>query len=71
MTHGNLTETEMRVVYYARAQSRLEAAESERLSERLKAIRGLDEGAGVKGSLRCPIEIESEALQEHSWPSGK
>jgi len=67
MTHGKLTESEMRVVYEARAQSRLEAAESERLSQRLKAAHALDENACVNESLRRPIEVESEALRERAF----
>jgi hypothetical protein len=66
MTHGNLTESEMRVVYYARAQSRLESAESERLSQRLKATRGLAEDASVNEYRRLLIEIESEELRERA-----
>lgn len=67
MAHGKLTESEMRVVYYARAQSRLEAAELERLNQRLKATHALDENASVDESLRCPIEIESEVLRKRAF----
>lgn len=70
MVHGRLTENEMRVVHEARAQSRREAAELERLSQGLKARSLLKENAGVKEFHAGPSENESAVPQERARRAG-
>ena len=64
MAYSRLTENEMKVVQEARAQSRREAAELERLSQRLKAIYLLNENGCVNEFHGGSSEIKSAVPQE-------
>ena len=62
MSYGNLTESEMRIVLEARAQSRVEADELERRSQKLKATNLVNEYTCVNEFHGRSSQIESEAL---------
>jgi len=63
MSESNLTERELRTVLEAREQSRAEAHEWERHSQRMKAIHSVKENNSVDEFHRRSPEIESEPLR--------
>jgi hypothetical protein len=67
MSYGNLTESEMRIVLEARAQSRVEADEWERFSQRLKATNPVNENAYVNEFHGRSFQIESEELAKQTY----
>ena len=72
MAYSHLTENEMRVVYEARAQSRGEAAELERLKQELRDAYLLNENGCLNEFNRRWPQIYSETMRRdptYKWIS--
>jgi hypothetical protein len=70
MAYSSLTENEMRVVLEARAQSRREAADLDRLKQKLREAFLLNENTSANEFNRRWPEIHSEALRLRAYREG-